>query len=90
MEGEANQGYNRAKRCIYENSAVCSSCDGLSGNFAIVVWRSFHPALPSSAFRVSLPILEEMAVPFRMESFAVMGWMGAEEGWSGMGGRERV
>ena len=42
-------GYSRANRCIYENKAVCSSSDGLSGKRAMVVWKSFQLARPSSA-----------------------------------------
>lgn len=76
--GEVYQGYNRAKRCIYENNAVCSSCVGLSGNFAIVVWNNFQAALPSSAFTVSLPIFPIMASPFKVSSLTLTMCIGAE------------
>ncbi len=76
--GEIYQGYNRAKRCIYENNAVCSSCVGLSGNFAIVVWNSFQAALPSSAFTVSFPIFPVMASPFKVSSLTLTLCIGVE------------
>ena len=78
MVGEIYQGYNRAKRCIYENNAVCSSCVGLSGNFAIVVWNSFQAALPSSAFTVSFPIFPIMASPFKVSSLTLTSCIGVE------------
>ena len=51
--GEATRyhGYSLANRCTYENSAVCSSSVGLSGNLAIVVCSTFHAALPNSALK---------------------------------------
>ena len=61
---------------MYASSAEDSADVGLSGNFAIVVWRSFQAARPSSALMVSLPILEEMTAPFRREES--MAWEGAE------------
>lgn len=36
---------------------------GVSGYWAMMVWNSFHDALPSSALRVSLPILAIMEGP---------------------------
>ena len=42
----------------------------------MVVWSSFHPARPSSAFSVSLPSLPEIASPFRTLSSMLMRWMG--------------
>lgn len=76
--GEIYQGYNRAKRCIYENNAVCSSSVGLSGNFAIVVWNSFQAALPSSALTVSFPIFPIMASPFKVSSLTLTLCIGVE------------
>lgn len=63
---------------MYENSAVCSSCVGLSGNFAMVVCITFHAARPSSAFKVSLPILPVMTSPFNTSLSTWTGWMGTE------------
>lgn len=78
MYAETHHGYKRAKRCIYENKAVCSSCVGLSGNFAIVVCSSFHADLPKSAFKVSFPILVDITPPFSTSSSTLTWCIGTE------------
>lgn len=60
----------------------------------MVVCRSFQAALPSSAFRVSFVILEEMGVPCRIVGGRSAGWVGGGEvvvvvGWGVWWGRER-
>jgi hypothetical protein len=37
---------------MYARNALLSSCVGLSGKRAIMVWKSFHDARPSSALRL--------------------------------------
>ena len=66
---------------MYASKAADSEGVGLSGNFAMVVWRSFQAARPSSAFMVSLPILEEMVGPLSREGSIC----GEDEGLVGVG-----
>ena len=64
---------------------------GLSGNLAIVVWNSFQAALPSSAFKVSFPILPIMASPFRVSSLTLTLCIGVERNVESVGrGEDRA
>jgi hypothetical protein len=45
---------------------VLSELVGVSGKRAMIVWKSFHEARPSSALAVSLPSLGAIALPGRL------------------------